>query len=121
MSRPLGDRQAAMVCAACDTSAPPDRPEQAGGAARDERPAPVGVEDDRGDERRRDDGADRRAGVDDAHRGRALARREPFSDGLGRGGEAAAFAGAEQESAERERAEAGGKAVRRHRPATTPP
>ncbi len=91
---------------------PPDSPQQSGGAARDERPAPVGVENDRGDERRRDDGADRRAGVDDAHGGRSLARRKPFSDCLGCRREPAALAGAEQESAERKRAKAGRKAMR---------
>ena len=115
MSRPFGRREAAMLRRRVIGRPPPHGPDEAGDAAGEEGPPPIGAEHDRRDERRCDDGADGRAGVDDAHGRRALAGGEPLRDRLGGSGEATALAGAEQEPAERERAESCGQAVGRAR------
>ena len=109
---PLRRRRAADAARAGSrpsTTTPPTPGRSTAGEV--EHRAPVGVGDDQREQRRRDDAADRRAGVDDAHRRRALGDREPLGDRPRRGGEAAAFAHAEQQPADREHADAGGQAV----------
>ena len=70
----------------------------------------MAVRDDGRDRRRRHDGADRGAGVDEAHRGGRSPDRKPFGDDFRRRGKAAAFAGAEEEPARGQHPHAGREA-----------
>ncbi len=72
--------------------APPGRPEQSERAGDEENPAPVCVDKDQRDQRRRDYGSYGSASVDDAHGGGAFVDWEPFGYGAGGRGEAAALA-----------------------------
>ena len=71
------------------------------------------IEDDRGDERRGDDSADAGAGIDEAHRGRAVFHGKPLGDDPRGGREAAAFADPEEQAARGEGDDAAGEAVAR--------
>ena len=68
-----------------------------------------------GDERRRNDRANGRAGIDDAHRRRAVVDRKPFRHRARGRRKAAAFAYAEQQPARRQREHAAGQTVARAR------
>src|SRR5258708_8218068 len=78
---------------------PPEGPCEAESAREDKYPAPLGVTEHQGNQRRGDDAAHGSAGVDDAHGRGSLGNREPLGDRPGRSGEPAAFARAEQQPA----------------------
>ena len=98
---------------------PPHRPQQPEGAGDEKHPAPrrdaepVDVEDDRGDERRRNHAPDARAGVDDSHRRGAVFDRKPFGDDSRGRGKSTAFTDAKEEPAGGERDHATGESVAR--------
>ena len=69
------------------------------------------MQQDRRDERRRDDCADRRSSVDDPHRGRSLFDGKPLGDYFRRCWKATPFAHAEQKPADRQHAEPGRETV----------
>jgi hypothetical protein len=86
-------------------SQPPRHPEEAGCTREEEYPAPVQRRKNNCNQRRRDDGSCRRAGVHDTHGGGAFPHWKPFGDGFRGGGEASSFTHAEQETAYRQHAE----------------
>jgi len=98
-------------------SPPTGSPEQPQRSGEKENPAPwretepVDVDQNQRDERRRDDRADGGAPVDDAHRGGAVADREPFRHRAGRRRKPATFADAEQQPAGRQRNHAAGQTM----------
>ena len=90
------------------TVPPPNRPQQSESAGQKENPAPrreaepVAIGQHQSDERRRNDRADSRAAVDDAHRRRTVINRKPFRDRAGGRRKSAALAHTEQQPARRE-------------------
>src|SRR5688572_6766177 len=77
---------------------PDPRPENAGGASQIEDPAPPEHGDNPGEERWRDDGADRGTGIEKTESESALAWREPFRHRLGRTGETTPLAHPEKKT-----------------------
>ena len=82
----LAGRKQSVLARRAVEGVPERRPEKADCAGDDEGPAPAERQRDRGDERRRDQRAERGADVEEADRDRLLLVRKPFRDRLHAGG-----------------------------------